>query len=156
MRVNALVGAILVMVIPFAYSNFDSNIIKYSVFMGLLYYRFEGQFFIFVGEEAASFQLDWLTPDGVYDFYFGDFWFLGVVALILLIASIVLSVATPEKSTSAILLIIAGSLLLVGRLFELNDNDLSFYDSNNNRTYFEIPIGFILALVFGILDFKKK
>jgi hypothetical protein len=163
MRLWALIGIIAVLLLPFSIVqiNIGDNVSSTSSF-GLLWLSTEGEAFGFQSSDSETFNLDWIDDGGVYHSgsYFGDLWYFGLVLVVLLIVGAALAVLSDQnKSVPALILLICGILLLVLRLVELNDNDSSFYDSSEffgiTTTYLEVPLGFIISLIFSILDLRS-
>ena len=131
MRLFALIGAVLLLVAPFAITSWSvGENLGGTDYYGYLFYSSEGDFFGWNGEKSSSFSLEWFEDGNVFDLYFGDLAILGIITLVLIIATIALAFIDGSKSKRAPgLLIICGILLLVLRLMVLGDNDLSLYES---------------------------
>lgn len=165
MRLFTLVGIILLLILPFSIVRTstesvagDSTGVNY---LGLLYFRstFEASSLGFDFEDSESFQTDWIDEDGVYDAYFGDLFVFGLLVLILLIVGLGVAVIETKTNNSTYILLISGLLLLILRFLYLSDIDSSFYEKQEllgaSSTLIEIPVGFVLAMIFAILDFRK-
>lgn len=166
MRLFALVGIILLLVLPFSIvrttteSNLgDSTLVEY---LGLLYFRstFETDTLNLDFEDSEAFQSDWLEEDNTYDSYFGDLLVIGLLVLVLLILGIGLAATETDKNNSTYILMVSGLLLFILRFLHLSDSDSSFYEKTEfggaSFTMMEFPIGFIIAMIFGILDFRQS
>lgn len=163
MRLFSLIGIVLVLALPFAFvQDTFGNISQTTTSAGLLWITTQGEFFGFQGEDTSFFEIDWISEDGLYHVYFGQFWYVGIIIVILLLLGIFSAITGTQnknRTTAALLLLLSGIGLLVLRLLVLSDRDLSFYSSSDGfieRTYIEIPVGFIIALVFSILDFRNS
>lgn len=167
MRTFALIGAILVLLLPFSvyWITLDSQLGKTTIRGGdgLLYYNTHTEVGSSTHDETKSFGGKWLDKNGVYAGYFSTSnddaaRYVGLIVIVLLIAAIALAVARPSNA-AAIVLIVCGILLLIMRFRKLDDANTSFYDKSSTfgitTTYIEIPLGFILALIFGLVDLKK-
>lgn len=160
MRLFSLIGALLVLIIPFSYAQGDLAGIGSGTFIfGLLFYRIDWEFLILQGTDTESITLDWLTgstQDGGYNFYFGDnYWFLGPLTLLILVLAIYFAATQSKRSFAPLLLVVSGALLTIGRFLELSEAETGFYDTSNNSSYWEIPLGLILAVLFALIDMAK-
>jgi hypothetical protein len=168
MRLWALIGIIALLILPFSIVRTTTSFLGEDTTttnsFGFFWLSTDTELFGRQYEDSEVFNLDWLDDNGVYQSgsYFGELWYLGLVLVIVLIVGAVLAVTADRnnnKSVPAIILLISGILLLILRLVELSDNDTSFYDSTEilgiEFTYLEIPLGFIIALIFSLLDFRS-
>lgn len=165
MRLFTLIGIILLLLLPFSIirttTESDAGDSTTMEYLGLLYSRttFKAESLNIQWENGDSFNVDWLEEDGRYDGYFGDLWAIGLVVLILLIVGLGLAITETKSNNSTYLLILAGVLLFILRLLYLNDFDRSFYEKDQfgpvSQTQIEFPVGFILSLIFGIMDYRK-
>ena len=73
-----------------------------------------------------------------------------------IIVAIVFEFAQAAHPMTGWLLIAARALLLLFRFLELNDNDSFFFDSEDDFTYIEIPLGFIAGLIAGIKNLRSS
>ncbi len=148
-----LIGAILELVLPFAVISWElvGNVVFKGSY-GLLYYSYED----ILGSKSGTVASDWFTSDGVYNIYFGDLWTLGVLVLILVIASFGLAVVEgKDKRVSEFLLLASALLLILLRFLVLGDQDLSFYQSSESilsNKYSEIPLAGIAGGIFAIIS----
>ncbi len=161
MKKYALIGAIIFLIVPFSYIHIVGNSFEQTTFIGYVYTSSEGKFLFFEDSGTETFSFSWLEDDGYYNRVFGNMWILGVLSLLILIASVVFAILDDKKKPrSALLLIAAGIINIFLRLSVLGDDDLSFYSERSNLfgeyTYLEIPYGAIIAIIFAIFELKEK
>lgn len=102
-----------------------------------------------------SFSGSWLEEGDIYDNLFGNPIY-GIIIMALILAALALGFIKENNKISGILLIVAGTLLLVFRYIELNDADLFFYKSETDFDYVEIPLGFIAGVITGLLNLRSS
>jgi len=165
MRLLALIGTLVVLIVPFSFISITSPNITTTVFMGFLYYSQKQDVSInfFDNQKSGTFQFDWLKDGGLYHSYFDPLFAIGVLLVLVLLANIGIAVVSSKQKNArlpALILILAGIGILILRLVALGDNNGSFYTTRNTlfgeQTYLEIPIGLIWALIFGLLDMRQK
>jgi hypothetical protein len=131
--------------------------------MGLLFFRSKTDV-NFAGDpnELDIFDFNWLTKNGRYYQYFGDYWILGLAILLLIFATGGLAIFVKDNyRLPTIMLLSAGVLLVLLRLIVLHERNSFFYKKDKigtiaiEITYFEIPIGIIITFIFGFIDFYK-
>jgi hypothetical protein len=151
------------LILPFAFIRTTNNVLgdtTTTTSYGFFYWRSNLDLGAIEISDSDSFELDWLSSDGVYSsHYFGDLWFLGVIMVISLLVGLALSITETKTNNSTYILLASGILLLIMRYFQISDNNTFFYDKEEfagfSQTYIEIPVGCIIGLIFAALEFKK-
>ncbi|MCY3412016.1 MAG: hypothetical protein INQ03_10335 [Candidatus Heimdallarchaeota archaeon] len=160
MRKFALIGALLFLFIPFSYIQAEGPGYDVTQLLGFVYTSSEGDYLWIHNEGSETFSTSWFEDDGYYNNAFGDFWIIGVLALVGVILSAALAFIDRKTIRSAYLLLASGILVFVLRLLVLSDNDLSFYQKNDGffgeSMYLEIPLGPVFALIFTLLEIREK
>lgn len=160
MRKFALIGAVLFLIIPFAYISASGPAYDFTGTHGFLYTKTQGTIWIFSDNSSESFSFSWFESDNYYNNVFGDLWVIGVISLILTVVTAGLAFVDTREKRSGIMLLVASVLVLFLRLSVLNNDDLSFYSTNDTlfgeTKYLELPLGPLIAIVFSLLDLKEK
>jgi len=159
MKKFTLLGSILELVLPISIISWKiNNSDFFSGNYGLFYYNYD----TFFGNKSSSFGIDWISADGTYNDYFGDYWYMGAVILALIVVAFVLSLVDTKQNRSEILLLISAFALIILRLMVLDKNNLSFYESSSSpikTEYSEIPLAALAGIAFSIIELvtsKKK
>lgn len=161
MRKFALIGALVLLIVPFSYISAEGPGYDYTTSLGFFYTSTEGNFLIFDLSGSESFQTSWFEDNGYYENVFGDLWIIAMVALLIAIFALVFAVIDGMKQKRSIYFVVLASLLvLVLRFFQLNEADLSFYKTwtsiLGDSTYLEIPLGPILAIMLGFVGMSRR
>ena len=161
MRKFALIGALVLLIVPFSYISAEGPGYDYTTSLGFFYTSSEGNFLIFDLSGSESFQTSWFDNDGYYESIFGDLWIVAIIAMVLAIVTLLLAVIDGEKQKrSAYMLIAAGLMVLLLRFLQLGNADVSFYKTSSSilgdSTYLEIPLGPILTIMLGFVDLSQK
>ncbi|MHA2248912.1 MAG: hypothetical protein ACXAD7_01055 [Candidatus Kariarchaeaceae archaeon] len=113
-------------------------------------------------DDNEGFESDWLAEDGMYGllYFTEDTWMLGLVALVLGMASLIAAIMDVHRF-QGLLLIIGGVLVAIARYIKLDDMGISYYEKNElgggaSITYAEIPLALVIGLVFGLLSMRSQ
>jgi len=152
MKKFTLLGSILELVLPISIISWKvNNSDLFSGSYGLFYYNYD----TILGNQSSSFGIDWISENGTYKDYFGDYWYMGAVILALIVVAFVLSLVDTKQKRSEILLLVSAIGLIILRLIVLDKNDLSFYESSSSiitTEYSEIPLAALAGIVFSIIE----
>ncbi len=155
-KISALIGGLIMLFAhTIQYTSFEGIDSNSVIIWGFFLMWFRSDLLGQTNSDYDTFESDWIDDDGLYQGLFGNAIF-GIIIVVLIIAAIVLAFTQNDSPISAFLLIGAASLLLILRFQELNDIDLSFYKSENNFTFIEIPLGFIAGLIAGMINLKSS
>ncbi|MHA2169132.1 MAG: hypothetical protein ACXAB7_04490 [Candidatus Kariarchaeaceae archaeon] len=160
MKTSLFIGSLLFLLLPFSVLMVDPNVpVDGSInFNGFLYYYVDGP--VEPEDNPTIFEPDWLAEDDLYGTsYFGkDAWVFGLIAMLLGIVALIAAIIDIHK-LQGLLLVIAGVLTLYGRYVFFDDRGMSYPsddDASGLSTWTDIPIGFIVALIFGLVSLRSS
>ncbi|MHA2172011.1 MAG: hypothetical protein ACXAB7_19240 [Candidatus Kariarchaeaceae archaeon] len=161
MKLSLLLGSILFLLLPFTILSLqltgDSRALTYNGF----FYSYseepethETEFYFFntdmLGDAIG-------TSEPTYgDFFGNDYWWLGVIAIVLAVLALIGSVVEFHR-LQGLLLVVAGVIVLVGRYLAFDGGNLSYpSDETEGITWTDLPIGVLIAVIFGILSLRSS
>lgn len=157
MRLVALIGTLILLLSPLSFMIINTEAV--DITRNFTFGFFWTSSFGDGGDSNTdTFEPDWITEENhFYEVYFGDSMnMVGAAILFLLIVGLVFAFIDTSNKKSAYILLICGIALLVLRALALDDAQTGFYESESGVTRTEIPLGFIFALIFGLIDLRKS
>ncbi len=162
MKVYVLIGAILLLILPFSIIRINVELAdsRTTSYYGLFSFSTNTKTIGFENSNSKTFDNEWMQDNGMYEIYFSDNWTIGILIVFITLLALGLAVFGKEDSRlSTILLLLAGLLLLILRFIVLKDQDRFFYKKDDflgiETVYYEIPVGFFISTIFTALDFFK-
>ena len=158
MKTSLFIGSLLFLLLPFSVLIVDPNVpIDGETHLYGFFYAYVDST-IEPDENPTFFDPDWLAEDDVYGLtYFGqDTWVLGLIAMLLGIVALIAAIVDIHR-IQGLLLVAAGILTVYGRYVWFDDSNHSYpRDDAGIATMTDIPIGFFIAFIFGLLSLRSS